>query len=164
MSPLVVIPIFVFGSALLVPLSFVVAVLRYRLWDVDPIINRTLVYGSLTFTLALLYWGSVVLFQQLFQPVLGQDSELALVASTVAVAALVQPLRRRIQNLIDRRFYRRKYDAARILAAFGASARHEPNLERLVNALLDVVDDTFQPAHSSLWLRPMHRRIRARDG
>jgi hypothetical protein len=128
------------------------AVLRYRLYDIDVIINRTLVYSTLTAALALIYIGCVVLLQQLLRPLSG-SSELAIVVSTLAVAALFTPLRRGIQNLIDKRFYRRKYDAAKVVVAFGATVRDETDLKRLTAEMLRVVDETMQPEHVSLWLR-----------
>jgi hypothetical protein len=137
----------------LLPLSIGIAVLRYRLWDIDQLINRTLVYGALTTALALLYIGSVVLLRYLLAPLTG-SSELAIVASTLAIAVLFNPVRRGIQAAIDKRFYRRKYDAAKVLAAFGTTARDETDLERLTAELLKVVDQTMQAAHVSLWLRP----------
>ena len=137
----------------LLPLFIGIAILRYHLWDVDVIIRRTLVYGTLTTTLALVYIGSVVLLRYLLAPLTG-SSELTIVASTLAIAVLFSPVRRGIQTRIDKRFYRRKYDAAKVLAAFGTTARDETDLERLTAAMLRVVDETMQPAHVSLWLRP----------
>jgi hypothetical protein len=133
-----------------------VAVMRYRLWDVDVIINRALVYGGLTGTLALAYLGSVVLLQGIFgalAPLGGRESPLAVVASTLMIAALFSPVRRRLQAIIDRRFYRRKYDAAQTLAAFGAVARDETDLDQLAGRLVGVIDETMQPASVTLWMR-----------
>ena len=135
-----------------IPISLGVAILRYRLFEIDLIINRTLVYGLLTATLALFYFGSVTALQYLFSLLTGQGNTLAIVASTLAIAALFNPLRRRIQGFIDRRFYRRKYDARKILEAFGSRLREQTDLEKLCEDLGEVVDETMQPSHISLWL------------
>ncbi len=135
------------------PISMGIAILRYRLYEIDLIINRTLVYGLLTATLALFYFGSVTALQYLFSLLTGQGNTLAIVASTLAIAALFSPLRRRIQSFIDRRFYRRKYDAAMILEAFGTKLRDQTDLEKHCEDLGEVVDETMQPSHISLWLR-----------
>jgi hypothetical protein len=137
-----------------VPTAVGIAILRYRLYEIDTLINRTLVYGSLTGVLVLVYLGSVVMLQGLFHALTGQTSQLAVVASTLAIAALFNPLRRPIQAFIDRRFYRRKYDAKETLADFSAKLRDETDLDALNAALVGVVWETMQPAHVSLWLRP----------
>jgi hypothetical protein len=138
----------------IVPLSLSIGVLRYRLYDIDIIINRTLVYGSLTATLVVIYFGGIVVLQRMFVLLTGQQSTLAVVASTLLIAALFTPLRRRIQAFIDRRFYRRKYDARKTLEAFSAQLRDETDLNALSEDLVGVVRETMQPAHVSLWLRP----------
>jgi len=143
----------VYGLMLLIPLSIGFAVLRSELWDIDLIINRTLVYGTLTAVLALVYVGQVIALQFLLRGLISQTSDIAIVASTLAIAALFHPLRHRIQQAIDRRFYRRKYDAAQTLATFSATLRDEVDLEQLREALVAVVEETMQPAHVSLWLR-----------
>ncbi len=139
---------------ILLPISFGVAILRYRLWDVDVLINKTLVYGLLTGTLVAVYAGCIVGLQALLQGLFHQTSEIAIVVSTLLIAALFHPLRQRIQLVIDRRFYRRKYDAARTLAAFSATLHQEVDLNELSEQLVAVVQETMQPSHISLWLRP----------
>ncbi len=140
--------------ALPIPVALIIAMLRYRLFDVNVLINRTLVYGPLTATLVALYFGTVVLLQRLFVALTGERSTLAVVASTLAIAALFNPLRRRVQGFVDRRFYRRKYDARKTLEAFSAKLRDETDLDVLSDNLVGVVRETMQPAHVSLWLRP----------
>jgi hypothetical protein len=137
-----------------IPIAVGVAVLRYRLYEIDLIINRTLVYGSLTVLLAATYFGGVVGLQYVFRALTGQGSTLAVVASTLAIAALFNPLRRRIQAFVDRRFYRRKYDARKTLEAFSSKLRDETDLQALNDDLVAVVAETMQPAHVSMWLRP----------
>jgi hypothetical protein len=137
-----------------IPISIGIAILKYRLYDIDLLINRTLVYGSLTATLVALYFGGIVVLQRVFVVLTGQQSTLAVVASTLLIAALFTPLRRRIQSFIDRRFYRSKYDARKTLEAFSAGLREETDLDALSDDLVVVVRETMQPAHVSLWLRP----------
>jgi hypothetical protein len=139
-----------------VPIAMGVAILRYRLYDIDSLINRTLVYGSLTLLLAAVYFGGVTLTEAIFRTLTGQEEQpqLAIVVSTLVIAALFTPLRRRIQSFIDRHFYRRKYDAGKTLEAFSAKLREETDLDTLNNELVGVVRETMQPAHVSLWLSP----------
>lgn len=159
-GPLYDLALAVFNNFLLLPIILCVAlaILRYRLWDIDILINRTLVYGSLTLMLALLYLGSILVLQSLVGVLTGtfssvSQSPLVLVASTLGIAALFQPLRQHTQQVIDRRFYRRKYDAAKTLEAFSATLRHEVSLDQLYEQMLAVVEETMQPTHLSLWLR-----------
>ena len=134
------------------PVAIGIAILRHRLYDIDVIIRRTLIYSTLTLTLGLVYVGLIVLLRQLVVPLVG-SSEVAIVASTLAIAVLFTPLRRRIQSVIDQRFYRRKYDAAQVLAAFGSTARDATDLDQLTGELLSVVDTTMQPEFVGVWLR-----------
>jgi hypothetical protein len=140
-------------AILAVPVAIGVAMLRYRLYDIDVVINRTLVYASLTASLGLVYVGGVVGLQYVFRVFAGGGSQLAIVASTLLIAALFNPLRRHIQSTIDRRFYRHKYDVARTLEALSARLREETDLDQLNAEVLSVVQTTMQPEHASLWLR-----------
>jgi hypothetical protein len=142
--------------ALMIPLSIGIAMLRSRLFDIDVVINRTLVYGSLTLMLAAVYFAGVVGTQYVFRAVTGQERlpQLAVVVSTLAIAALFNPLRRRVQAFMDRRFYRRKYDAAKTLEAFSSKLRDATDLDTLGEGLISVARETMQPEHVSLWLRP----------
>jgi hypothetical protein len=139
-----------------IPISIGIAILKYRLYDIDVIINRTLVYGTLTVMLALVYFGGVTVTQALLRSLTGQAKllQLVIVASTLVIAALFNPLRRRIQSFIDSRFYRSKYDARKTLEAFSAKLRDKTDLEALNNDLVGVVKETMQPTHVSVWLRP----------
>ncbi len=139
-----------------IPVGVGIAVLRYRLYDIDRIINRTLVYASLTVILVGVYFGGVTATQALFRTLTGQEKspQLVVVTSTLLIAALFNPLRRRIQSFIDRRFYRRKYDASKTLAAFNSRLREVTDLDSLRDEVLGVVRETMQPEHASLWLRP----------
>jgi len=148
---------------LLIPLSIGFSILRYRLYDIDVLINRTLVYGTLTVLLALVYVGLIFALQYLLRRIISQNNDIAIVISTLAIAALFQPLRHRLQAIIDRRFYRRKYDATKIMEAFSATLRNEVDLEQLREQLLAVVEETMQPAHVSLWLREPDSKLSRPD-
>ena len=144
------------------PVSIYIAIMRYRLYDIDVIINRSLVYGSLTVLLALIYFGLVIGLGSLVRLLTGQISQspVVIVASTLAIFAIFQPLRHRIQRIIDRRFYRSKYDAAKIIANFSSTLREEVELDTLSEHPVAVVQETMQPAHVSLWLRKPHREVK----
>nr|MDQ3318517.1 hypothetical protein [Actinomycetota bacterium] len=151
-----------FGWLLIgLPTAIGIAVLRHRLYDIDLVINRTLVYATLTATLALVYFGGVAGLQRLLSPVVGEGRGLAVVASTLLIAALFGPLRRRVQGFIDHRFYRKKYDAQKTLESFSAKLRGTSDLDGLNEELLAVVGETVQPAHASLWLRKFEGEARS---
>lgn len=140
--------------SLLIPISLGLAMFRYRLWDIDVIINRTLVYGILSVLLALVYFGLIFALQYVLSGIINQNNDISIVVSTLVIAAIFQPLRHRIQRVIDRRFYRSKYDAARTLEAFSATLRNEVDLNQLSGHLIGIVQETMQPTHVSLWLKP----------
>ena len=152
LSPLLIQPAF-YLLMLIIPLSIGIAILRSRLWNIDILINRTLVYGLLTAILALIYFGSIIGLQALLRGIINANNSVAIVVSTLVIAAIFQPLRHRIQAMIDRRFYRRKYDAARTIAAFSATLRNDVDLTQLSEHLVAVVEETMQPKSISLWLR-----------
>ncbi len=137
----------------LLPLAISIAILRHKLYDIDIIIRRTLIYTVLTNILGVVYFGGIVLTQQVFRALTGQSSELAIVASTLLIAALFAPLRRRVQDVIDRRLYRKKYDAEKVLADFQKNLRDEVDMETLKANLIGVLDDTMQPTRIALWVK-----------
>jgi hypothetical protein len=141
-------------ALLVLPIFTGVAIVKHRLYDIDLVINRTLVYGALTVMLAGVYFGGVVGLQRLLSPIVGESNQLATVASTLAIAALFNPLRHRVQAFVDLRFYRKRYDARKTLETFALKLRNETDLDALNSDLLEVIRETMQPAHVSLWLHP----------
>jgi hypothetical protein len=144
----------------IIPVAAAIAIFRYRLYDIDILIRRTIVYAVLTAILGLVYFGVIVLLQLFFRGITGQSSDLAIVVSTLVIAALFTPLRRRVQGVIDHRFFRRKYDAEKVLAAFNTTTRNQVDINKLTDTFLDTVQDTLQPDLVSLWLRPSGERDR----
>ena len=159
-NPVLISLMLVFQSLgiLVIGLGLAIAVLRYRLFDIDVIIRKTLIYAVLTIALALVYFGGVILLQSAFEAISGQQSPLAIVISTLLIAALFTPLRRRIQNVIDRRFYRSKYKAEQALTEFAANARLETDLEALTTQVVGIVNKTMQPEQIGLWMQPIANR------
>jgi hypothetical protein len=150
-------------SLIILPISLTVAILRFRLWDIDIIIRRTLQYALLTGLLVLVYFGSIMLLQKFIEALTGQQSPIVIVISTMGIAALFNPLRLRVQRFIDRRFFRRKYDAEQTLTRFAAIARDEVDMDKLTVALLDVVEESMQPERVSLWLKPVRKIFGTRN-
>ena len=144
------------------PISIGFAILRYRLWDIDVLIRKTLTYAIVAALLAAVYFGSVILLQRVFATLSGQQSEIITVFSTLAIAALFVPLRNRIQGIIDRRFYRKKYDAQAVLQQFSVTVRDEMDLEKLTRSLMSVVNETMQPRSTSIWLKNLDNQRRWR--
>ena len=142
-------------TMLLIPASIGIAILRYRLFDIDLIIRKTLQYAALSALLALVYFGSVVLLQTVVGQATDAQSPLVIVVSTLLIAALFAPLRKRVQTAVDRRFYRQKYDAQQVLAQFAITARDETDMDKLTAELVRVVQETMQPEQVSVWLKPV---------
>jgi hypothetical protein len=165
-SNLLIVQFFFIAAMFFLPVAIAIAILRYRLFDIDLIVRRTLVYTLVSAVLGLIYFGSVLLIQEIIRSLTGQsgESQAAIVFSTLVIAALFTPLRKRIQSGIDRRFYRRKYDAERILQAFAGAVRDEVDLEQLKSRLLEVTKETMQPESVSLWLRDTGKPALRNDG
>jgi hypothetical protein len=155
--------ILVDAAFLLLPIAFALAILRYRLYDIDVVIRKTLVYSVVTGLLALIYFSTVLLLQQLFTTFTGEQPTAAIVLSTLLIAALFTPLRSRVQQVIDRRFFRQRYNAQQVLASFGAAARNETDPERLTAELMRVVQETMQPSCLGVWIKPGNHARRAEE-
>jgi uncharacterized membrane protein len=145
-------------GSVVIPLAVGIAILRYRLWDVDIIIRRTLIYSTITAILVVFYFGTVIALQQLFRSLTGAGDDLAIIISTLALYALFNPLRHRVQDTIDRRFFRRKYNAQKVIERFATTVRDEVELEKLTGELLNIVNETMQPTSVSLWLKKTERQ------